>query len=106
MFHGQSADDAKDRILRYFRQIDAGLRDLLREAQVPLVLAGVEYLLPIYKEVNTYQHLLDGGISGNPEGVNFDLHRQAWAQVEPFFTREQEQAAAPTATGGHRENLP
>lgn len=95
MFHGQNADDAKDRIQRYFRQIDQGLRDLLREEQAPLILAGVEYLLPIYKEVNTYQHLLDQGITGNPEGLNPDeLHRQAWALVKPFFRREQEQAAA------------
>lgn len=95
MFHGQDLADNKERIQRYFRQIDQGLRDLLREAQAPLVLAGVEYLLPIYKEVNTYQHLLNGGIMGNPEGANLeDLHRQAWAQVEPYFKREQEQAAA------------
>jgi hypothetical protein len=94
MFHGQESEDAKDRIQRYFRQIDQGLRDLLREAQAPLVLAGVEYLLPIYKEINTYQHLLNGGITGNPEGVHQDdLHRQAWALVEPYFKREQEDAA-------------
>jgi hypothetical protein len=95
MFHGQESEDAKDRIQRYFRRIELGLRDLLREAQAPLVLAGVEYLLPIYKEVNTYQHLINGGITGNPEGVTLeDLHRQAWALVEPYFKREQEQAAA------------
>jgi hypothetical protein len=95
MFHGQSADDAKDRILRYFRQIDQGLQDFLREEQALLVLAGVEYLLPIYKEANTYPHLLDEGITGNPEGVSpEDLHRQAWALVEPSFKREQEKAAA------------
>jgi hypothetical protein len=95
MFHGQSADDAKDRILRYFRQIDQGLQDFLREEQAPLVLAGVEYLLPIYKEANTYQHLLSEGITGNPEGVSpEELHRQAWALVEPYFKREQERAAA------------
>jgi hypothetical protein len=95
MFHGQDLADNKERIQRYFRQIDQGLRDLLREAQAPLVLAGVEYLLPIYKEANTYQHLLNGGITGNPEGVSHeDLHRQAWALVEPYFKREQEAAAA------------
>jgi len=65
MFHGQSADDAKDKILRYFRQIDQGLQDFLREEPAPLLLAGVEYLLPIYKEANTYQHLLGEGITGN-----------------------------------------
>ncbi|MEJ2672917.1 MAG: hypothetical protein P8168_12110 [Deltaproteobacteria bacterium] len=97
MFHGQGVgtDDAKDRILRYFRQIDAGLHEMLREERAPLVLAGVEYLLPIYKEINTYQHLLNGGITGNPEGASVeDLHRQAWALVEPFFKREQGEAAA------------
>jgi hypothetical protein len=95
MFHGQSPDDAKDRILRYFRQIDQGLQDFLREEQAPLVLAGVEYLLPIYKEANTYQHLVSEGISGNPEGVSpDDLHRQAWTLVEPYFRQKQEKAAA------------
>ena len=95
MFHGQSADDAKDRILRYFRQIDQGLQDFLREEQALLVLAGVEYLLPIYKEVNTYQHLLGEGITGNPEGVSpDDLHRQTWALVEPHFKQKQQEAAA------------
>jgi hypothetical protein len=95
MFHGQDLADNKERIQRYFRQIDQGLRDLFREAQAPLVLAGVEYLLPIYKEINTYQYLLNGGITGNPEGVSpEDLHRQAWAQVEPYFKREQDEAAA------------
>jgi hypothetical protein len=95
MFHGQDLADNKERIQRYFRQIDQGLRDLLREEHAPMVLAGVEYLLPIYKEVNTYQHLLNGGIAGNPEGLSPDeLHRQAWAQVEPYFKREQEKAAA------------
>jgi hypothetical protein len=94
MFHGQETEDTKDRIQRYFRKIDQGLHDLLMEAQAPLVLAGVEYLLPIYKEINTYQHLLNGGITGNPEGVGpEELHRQAWTLVEPYFKREQEQAA-------------
>ena len=95
MFHGHAADDAKDKILRYFRQIDQGLQDFLREEPAPLVLAGVEYLLPIYKEANTYPHLLGEGITGNPEGVSPDeLHRQAWALVEPHFRQEQEKAAA------------
>jgi hypothetical protein len=97
MYHGQGVgtDDSKDRILRYFRQIDQGLHDLLKDEQAPLVLAGVEYLLPIYKEINTYQHLINGGITGNPEGASpEELHRQAWALVEPYFKREQQQAAA------------
>jgi hypothetical protein len=97
MFHGHGVgtDDTKDRLLRYFRQVDGGLRDFLREKRAPLVLAAVEYLFPIYREVNTYQYLLDKGITGNPELLSpDDLHQQAWSIVQPFFKKEQRQAAA------------
>ena len=64
VFHGQGVgtDDAKDRILRYFRMIDAGIQDLPAQERVPLVLAGVEYLFPIYRKANSYPFLMDEGI--------------------------------------------
>jgi hypothetical protein len=97
IFHGQGVgiDDNKDNILRYFRQIDHGLRELLREERAPVVLAGVEYLLPIYREANTFFHLMDNGIVGNPEGVRVEeLHEQAWGIVEPYYLKEQQEVAA------------
>jgi len=97
MFHGHGVgiDDTKDNILRYFRQIDKGLHELFRKEQAPLVLAGVEYLFPIYREANTYPHLLEEGIKGNPEEFSAEeLHEQAWAIVQPLFLKAQEEAAA------------
>jgi len=98
IFHGHgvaSADDPKDYISRYFHRIDEGLHDLLQGEQAPLVLAGVDYLLPIYREANTYPHLVDEGIEGNPEELGAEeLHEQAWAIVQPLFVAEQEEAAA------------
>ncbi|MBW1916834.1 MAG: hypothetical protein JRI57_02245 [Deltaproteobacteria bacterium] len=97
MFHGHGVgtDDAKDRILRYFRQIDKGLQELLRNEQAPLVLAGVDYLLPIYQEVNSYGHLIDHGIIGNPQGLSAEeLHAQAWGIIAPYFQQSQLEAAA------------
>jgi len=98
IFHGHgvaSADDPKDYIRRYFRQIDDGVRDLLRDERAPLVSAGVDYVLPLYREANTYQHLLEEGITGNPEELSAEeLHRQAWAIVQPHFQRERKEAAA------------
>ena len=67
--HGGVADDAKDNLLKYFRMIDRGLHDLLKDERTPLVLAGVEYLFPIYREANTFPHLIDEGIPGNPYGL-------------------------------------
>jgi hypothetical protein len=92
MFHGQGggADDAKDRILIYFQQIDQALRELLRDEQAPLVLAGVEYLIPLYLKASTYSHTLGEGITGNPEGLpNEELHARAWKIVGPAFLKSQ-----------------
>ena len=49
IFHGQGAsvEIAKDRILRYFHQVDDGLHKQLKDQRVPLVFAGVDYLFPI-----------------------------------------------------------
>jgi hypothetical protein len=96
IFHGHgvaSADDPKNYILRYFHCVDEGLRDLVGGEEVPLVLAGVDYLLPIYKEANTYPHLVDEGIEGNPEELSAkELHQQAWAIVRPLFLAAQKEA--------------
>ena len=64
IFHGQGAgnDDAKDNILRYFRKVNDGLQQLLKNQKCPLVLVGVDYLLPIYKQANSYSDLIDEGI--------------------------------------------
>ncbi len=97
MFHGHGAgkEDTKDQLLRYFRQIDSGLHDLLRNDRVPLVLAGGDYFLPIYREANTYPHLLDQVASGSPNGIkDEDLHKQVWPLVEPLFHKPQQEAEA------------
>src|SRR5690349_21164604 len=43
--HGEDDDDKKD-ILRFFQTVNQGLNDTLVEKNIPMVLAGVEYLLP------------------------------------------------------------
>jgi hypothetical protein len=95
-FHGHDPeDDAKNRILRYFQRVDEGLRQVLHGERVPLVLAGVDYLLPIYREANGYPHLLEEGISGNPDELKAEeLRAPAWAIVEPHFASDHRQALA------------
>jgi hypothetical protein len=96
-FHGQGvgSNDEKENILRYFHKVDSGLHVLLRDEHAPLVLAGVDYLLPVYSEANTYPHLVEKGIEGNPDEVSADeLQRQAWAIVQPLFVAAQKEAAA------------
>jgi len=98
MFHGQGVGaevPKKDNILRYFHLLDKGLAELLRDKRAPLVLAGVDYLFPIYREANSYPYLLDEGVSGSPEGLSADeLHNEAWAIVQPCFQKAQQDAVA------------
>lgn len=93
--HGVGKDDTKVNILRYFRRIDEGLREQLRHENAPMVLAGVEYLLPIYREASSYRNIMDQGITGSPEEMSpEDLRERAWTLVRPRFQKEQEEAVA------------
>jgi hypothetical protein len=91
--HGGWIEEAKDQILRYFQQIDRGLQEYLREEKAPVVFAGVDYLFPIYREVNSYPLLLDRPIAGNPEGLKAEeLAKTAWPIVQPYYRKIQEDA--------------
>jgi hypothetical protein len=96
VFHGSGdivEDEVKDRLFRYFRQVDQALHHLLRNESAPLVLAAVHYLQPIYAEANTYRNLVQEGVAGNPEGVGPDeLRMKAWQLVEPQLRRQREAA--------------
>ena len=100
--HGQGAgnEDHKNDLLSYFRQVNNGLKSFLKNQPAPLILAGVDYLLPIYHEANTYAHLLPDGISGNPETLTLEeLHTQAWQIAQPYFN------LAKVSTISHYEEL-
>ena len=94
-FHGHDpSDESKTRILKWFHKIDDVLPGLIVGSQSPIVLAGVEFLFPLYKQANSYPHLVNEGIPGNPEELKpGELHAQAWPIVEPVFQQAQESAA-------------
>lgn len=106
--HGGKTDDPKDLVIEYFNRVDASLAKIIGGDHIPLVLAGVEFLFPLYREANTYPHLLEEGIGGNPEEMSADeLRERAWAVVEPHFQATKDLAAAKyeqLAGTGHAEN--
>ena len=95
MFHGQGTgtDDAKTNLLRFFQQVDRAVTAVIKTVSVPLVVAAVDYLIPVYREASSHPSLLEEGIPGNPEGLRSDeLHARAWPLVEPHFRRAREAA--------------
>lgn len=93
--HGHGDDyDKKENILRYFHQVDDAVKSLLADETAPLILTGVGYLLPIYKETNEYPHLLEADIGTDVSEMDAKmLHQRAWEAVEPHFQKEQEAAS-------------
>ncbi|HLO87643.1 MAG TPA: hypothetical protein VK203_21920 [Nostocaceae cyanobacterium] len=97
-FHGQGSPDQdkhQEDILQFCYAVDRALHEKIKEEKAPLILAGVEYLFPLYREANTYSHLLAAGITGNQEDVKPEqLREQAWEIVEPLFHQHEEEAIA------------
>jgi hypothetical protein len=92
VFHGQGVgtDDAeqKTNIMRFFKALAKGLENniLHHDEQVPLVLAGVDFLIPMYKEASSYQYVMEDAVTGNPEILSpQELHSQALPIVETYW---------------------
>jgi len=97
IFHGQgSASDAeKASLSRYFRMIDQGLKEFLVDSNPPLLLAGVDYLLPIYRSVNSYPGLVELSLTGNSDDTPAsELRAEAADLLEPYFRAELERDLA------------
>lgn len=90
MYYGMedAGDEAviKENIKRFFRALDNGVNKQIGEEKYPLVLAGVEYMRGLYREVASYDNILHDGVEGSPENLSHkELHDQAWPIVEPHF---------------------
>ena len=96
IFHGHDpSDEEKSRILRWFHKIDDELPNVIMSRESPIVLAGVDFLFPLFKEATSYPHIVKDGIPGSPEKLNQEeLHTQAWPLVQPFFKLAQDKATA------------
>ena len=95
MFHGQGSgkDDQKVWIEQYLNLVDKSLQGIFNEQQAPLILAGVDYLLPIYRKISEYPHIMEAGITGSLEHLRpEELQELAWPIVETYFRQEMEKA--------------
>lgn len=90
--HG-AATEIKDRIIRFFRKIDQGVVSTIPSQAATLVLAGVEYLLPLYRQVNTYPALSHDAVTGNPDLLSSqELHAAGWKLIQRRWEHEKDRA--------------
>jgi hypothetical protein len=117
MFHGQGSgkDDKGIEREKFFRAVDQGVMQVLKDQNAPLVLACVDEYYPVYQKVTSYAHLNGEHISGNPDEMDpLDLHEDGWLLVEEHFmgTRQEklhalrDASAGPKASSDPREIIP
>jgi hypothetical protein len=85
--HGEGQPDDKGNLAIYFQEVDKTLfAEVLHDKNAPLVLAGVEYLIPIYRGLSKYNFIAEGAITGNQEHESPNvLYTKAREILEPYF---------------------
>lgn len=92
--HGSGSDSEKKvELVKFFRQMDDGMMEMLHDESAPLVVACVDYLFPLFQEATTYKHLKGKHISGNHDQTDPLLLKElAWNVVREDFDSKGEEA--------------
>lgn len=85
----QAGEGQKTLLRQFARNVDKALRPLLTGSGIPLVLAAAEPLASIYRSVNSYTHLAEATIEGNPEAsTDAELGERARAVLDGLYRQE------------------
>lgn len=96
-FHGAGGgnnNDDKVEVATYLEAADDIIwKEVLHNENVPLLLAGVEYLIPIYRSVSDYNHVYEDAITGNHERDDMQaLYEMAIEKMVPYFQQRTHKA--------------
>lgn len=68
----------KNDISNHLKNIDKEVNKLLKEEKNPLIIYSVDYIYPMYKDISSYENILDSSIKGSPLGINTkEIHSKA-----------------------------
>lgn len=92
---GDIGDMERDKAeyVEFFHKVDKAICKFLRDSDAPVVLAGVEYVVSIYRQDNHYKNLTEEFIHGGHDRTAPDeLHARAWEIVEPLLHEREKKA--------------
>ncbi|HVT30561.1 MAG TPA: hypothetical protein VHE81_21305, partial [Lacipirellulaceae bacterium] len=95
VFHGQGGhrDTVKEEAVEYFQAIDQSIRPVLQQMPWPLVLAGVEYEVAMFRQASDYAHLAEEALYGNFDYTSDQqLHEQAMPIVQRLYEADRQTA--------------
>jgi hypothetical protein len=88
-YHGQATDiqrkEQEDRMF-YYRQLDDGVRRVMKDLDAPVVLAGADSTVPHFRQATQLRRLCENWVHGNPEHMPNDaLKEKAMELLEPVW---------------------
>jgi len=92
-----STADEKTNLAIYLKEVDKALLQTLGKGNgnAPLLLAGVDYLLSIYRSVSSYQHIAKESLSGNYDHTDdASLYRLIRPLLATHFDKERQETMA------------
>lgn len=82
-------------LLHFYKAVDQRVTDLLKNDPAPLVIAGVEYELPLYRNESKFPRLVEEGVRGAPDGLKGgELHKRALEIVQRHWEKDVDEALA------------
>jgi release factor family 3 len=88
---GSERETAGEHLHHFFRLVDKGLAEVLKGR--PLLLAGVEYEVSVYRRASRYPHVLDGDLPGDLRRLPVEeIQRLAGQYAGSRATEEAEEA--------------
>jgi hypothetical protein len=91
LYHGQGdgKDDKQTEITKYLMDVDKGINELLEGYNAPLIVASVDYLFAMFRDISNYKNIYPEPVSGNYDnGDNLLVHEKACEILRPWFEEE------------------
>lgn len=90
MFHGWGDAGLEDKAVEnYLKRVENEVTSILRKQRDPLILAGIDEAVAVYRKVNHYDRLMEEAVIGNQDTKNNDEIRDAgWGIIENHFLKD------------------
>lgn len=88
MFHGHGQGDEldKQRVERFLRHVDRAVSAHLANDHSPVVLAGVDYHIALFRHITNLGSLADNHVEGSVDRrTDLEIHAAAWDAVKAIF---------------------